>query len=135
MHDQLWQHACQEVTQQAPGEPETGPIMSILQSVQGITFKIHFSREVLLIKGLHRYLCFSTIPILISLGMKVQIMLYWKTWIFDLLGLSRSHTGSNDPEDHEDRNAGEGGKEDPCEETSTDLPSEIQWDQSQKGVE
>ena len=125
MHDDLWHHASQEETEQAERELEIGPVMPILHDVQRISLEVYCTIEVHLMERFHWNLRFTMVLRPILLAVEVKVMLHRTAWVAGFFILPWRDCRSHVPEGHKDGDAGEGRKEDPGEDASTNLAGEV----------
>ena len=89
MHEQFGYHAREEEPKQTPRESETGPILPVLQDVQGIALEVYRLIKVHLLKCPHWDLSFATVLHPIRFGPEVEIVLDRKTRKSSLFILAR----------------------------------------------
>lgn len=53
MHDNLRNHASEEVPDQADGEAEAGPVVPVLHNLEGVAVEVDVTVKILLVEGLH----------------------------------------------------------------------------------
>ena len=85
--------------------------MSILHSIQCITFEVNSSIKVHFVKSLHWDFILAAISESIILGLKLQIMLHRSARISSLLVFSWRYGGCDGPKSYEYRNAREQSEE------------------------
>lgn len=124
MEKHLGDEAKQEVLEEARGELEVGPVVTVLEAVQSIALEVNLTIEVLLVEDDHGDLALSAVSSAVVLAVEVQVVLDGKTTVLGLLGLARRNGGSDSPESDQHRNASEESEEDGGVETSTDLASQ-----------
>lgn len=132
MHQHLREESCEEKFEETPGKAEAGPIMAVFQGIQSITFEVHVTIEVHLIKCLHRDLALAMVPVAVALTMEIEIVLYGAARVLSLFVLSRRDGRCGSPENHQDWNSGKQGKKDCSEQATSDLPSAIPRDNNKK---
>lgn len=118
MHDYLGHHPREEEAEKADGEAEARPIMPILQHLQRIPLEFHQPVKVHLLERLQRDFISAFIPHPILLITELQVMLHWPTRIPRFLILARRDPRGDGPEGDKDREEGQEGKEEPCEEAA-----------------
>lgn len=135
MHQHLRDETKEEVLVETHGEAEVGPVVSELQSLQGITLEVHLAIEVLLVEDLHGNLALATVGSTIMLAVEVQVVLDGATSILGLFVLAGRNGRGDGPEAHQNGDGGEDGEEDGGVETTTDLAGEVPWDKDEESEE
>lgn len=93
MHDHFRHHTSKEETKETNGEPEVGPIMSVLQYFQSISPEVNRSIEVHLMESLDWYLALAMILQPVFLAVELKIMLDWTARVSSFLIFSRRDGG------------------------------------------
>ena len=114
MHDHFRHHTSEEKAKETDGEPEVGPIMTVLQNFQGIALEVDRPIEVHLMESFNWYLALAMVLHSVFLAVELNIMLDWTARKSSFLIFSRRDGGGYVPECSEDRNTGEKSKEQPC---------------------
>lgn len=135
VHDDLGHHPHEEVLEQAQGETEAGPVVSVLHGLQGVTLEVDLVVEVHLVESLHGDLALAVVLDAVMLAVEVQVVLDRASGVLDLLVLAGGDGRGHSPEDHEDGDGGEDGEEDGGVETTADLAGEVPRDHDQQGDE
>lgn len=89
MHNDLRNHAREEIPEQTECELPVGPVVSVLHDLQSITLEIDLTVKVHLMKGLHGDLAFAIVPCPVFRVMELQVMLNTSTRVTSFLVLSR----------------------------------------------
>lgn len=121
MHNDLGHHTSQEEPEQAQGEAEVGPVMSVLQDFQHVTLDINLTGEVLLVESLHGDLGTAVVLLPVLLAVELEVGLDGLARELGLVVLPGRHAGCDGPEGHQDGDRGQDGEEDPCVESTADL--------------
>lgn len=121
VHQHLGDEAKQEVLEETHGELEVGPVMTVLETLKGITLEINLAIEVLLVEDLHGNLALAAVSGAVMLAVEVQVVLDGAATVLGLLSLARRNGGRDGPEGHQDGDGGEDSEEDGGVETSTNL--------------
>lgn len=111
----------QEVLEEAGGELEVGPVVTVLEALKSIALEVNLAIEVLLVEDNHGDLALSAVSSAVMLAVELQVVLDGKTTVLGLLSLARRDRRSDSPESDQDRNTSEEGEEDSGVETSTNL--------------
>ena len=122
VHDNLGHHAGQEVLDQAQGEAEVGPIVAVLENLEGITVEVNITVKIHLVEGLHWDLVTALVLGRVGGLFEGEVVLNATAGEPGLLVLTRRHGRRNQPESAEQ---GEGGQESDEErrlQTTADLP-------------
>lgn len=127
VHDQLRDHAKQEVLDQAKGEAEVGPVMAELQNVQAVALEVDVAIEVLLVESLHGNLL-ATVGLTVLCLVELKVCLDGLARELGLLVLAGGIFGGDNPESGEDRQVNDQSEEDPCLQPSAELPGNIGGD-------
>lgn len=98
MHDNFWDEAEQEELEQANGEPEACPVMSVFHHLQTITIELDITIKVHVMERLHRDLVPSAVLGLIGLILEGNVMFDRATRIFSFFVLAGSEGGCERPE-------------------------------------
>lgn len=122
MHNDLGDHASQEVLDQTKGEAEASPVMSVLESLQAVTVEVDVSVEVQLVESLHGDLVLALVLGLVLGLLEGQVVLDGAAGKLGLLGLPRRHGRDDEPEGAEEGGRGEDGQEDSQLQTTANLP-------------
>lgn len=122
VHDNFGHHACQEEPVQAQGKPELGPVMSVLHNFQSVTVELYVAVKVHFVESLHWNLVAASVLDFVAVFFKRKVVLDGSAGETSFFVDARGHGGSYGPECHEDRDSGEDGEEDPCEEAAVDFP-------------
>lgn len=125
MHDELRNHAEEEVLDQSKGKAEIRPVMAHLHDLQTVAVEVDLAIEVLLMKRLHGDLMPAIVAVSVLLLVERQVVFDGLVWQLGLLVLSGSKLRREDPEGREDREIHEQGEKEPCLEASTQTPGEV----------
>ena len=93
MHDHFRHHTSEEEAKETDGEPEVGPIMSILQNFQSISLEVDRSVKVHLMKCFNWYLALAMVLQPAFLVVELKVMLDGTARVSSLLILSRRDGG------------------------------------------
>lgn len=132
VHDDLWDEGQEEELEQAQGERERGPIVSVFHDFQSIPIEFDVSIESQKLECLDWDLVSSAVFGLVGGILEGKIELDWATWQLDFVVLAGTERRGQIPESHQDRGGCEDGKEDGCLESSANLPCQICWDDEDK---
>lgn len=102
VHDDLGNHVEEKILAEADGEAEAGPVMPILQNLEGIAVEVDISVEVHLVEGLYGNLAFATVLELVGLVFESEVVLDRSAGISGLLILSGTDGRDSQPERSED---------------------------------
>lgn len=125
MHQQFGDEAKQEVLEEAHGELEVGPVVTVLQSLKSIALEVDLTIEVLLVEDLHGDLALAAVGSTVMLAVEVQVVLDGEASILGLLSLAGRDGRGNSPESHKDGNRGENGKENGGVEPAANLAGKV----------
>lgn len=103
VHDDLGNHVEEEILAKTDGEAEAGPVMPILQNLEGVAVEVDVSVEVHLVEGLYGDLALATVLELVGLILEGQVVLDRSAGISSLLILSGTDGRYGQPEGSEDR--------------------------------
>lgn len=112
VHDNLRDHAKDEVLAKAEGETEAGPVMSILQNFESITVELNISIEVHFVESFNGDFVLSMVFGLISRLFESKVVLDRSARVFSLLVLSGTNGRDGQPERAQDGNEENEAKED-----------------------
>lgn len=135
VHDDFGHHARQEEPEQAQGEAEVGPIVSVLENLKRVAIEVDIAVKVLFMERLHGDLAAATVLGLVLVLVEGEVRLDGCTRVLDLLVLAWSISRGKSPERHEDGNGSQDGEEDPCLETTIHLPGKVAGNTSKKADE
>jgi len=128
----LGDEAKQEVLEEAGGELEVGPVVTVLKSLQSIALEVNLAIEILLVKDNHGDLALSAVGGAVMLAVELQVVLDREATVLGLLSLARRNGGRDSPEGNQNGDAGEDSKEDGGVETSADLACQPPGDQDEQ---
>ena len=103
MHDGFGEEASQEEAEQAHGEAEASPVVTVLHDLEGVAFKVDRAIEVHLVERFYWDLVFAAVLGAVALAMEVEVVLHRLAGVPDLFILARRDARSNGPEHYEDR--------------------------------
>lgn len=106
VHDHLGHHASQEEPEQAQGEAEVGPVVSVFHDLQTIAIEVYLFVKVHLMERLHGNFVLATILSLILLALEGEVLLDRSARQLGLFVETRRHGGGDRPEGHEDGDSG-----------------------------
>ena len=109
--------------------------MPVLHHLQAIPLEIHFARKVHLVECFHRYLALAAVLLSIILALEGEIVLHGPAGVARLFIFAGRDRRGGGPEDHDDGDGGEEGKEEPCEEATTKLAGEVAGNEGEEGDE
>lgn len=133
MHQHFRDEAQEEVLVETHGEAEVGPVVSEFHALESIALEFHLAIEVLLVENLHGNLALASVRGTVMVTVEVKVVFHGSTSIPGLLGLAGRDRRCDGPENHQNRDCGEDGKENGGVEASTDLTSQVPGDQGQEG--
>lgn len=135
VHDDLRHHTSQEEPEQAQGEAEVGPVMSILQDLQHITLYIDLASEVLLVESFHGNLGTTKVLLPVLLAVELEVCLNGLAGELGLIVLPGRHAGCDGPEGDQNGDCGQNREEDPCVESSANFAGEVPGNDGEKSKE
>lgn len=91
MHDDLGGKGEENELEQAQGEPEACPVMSVLQHLQGVTIEVNITIKVHVVEGLHGNLAVPSVLDLILFFLECEVVLDRATWQSNFVVLARTH--------------------------------------------
>ena len=91
VHDDLWYHSGQEEPEEAQGEAEVCPVVSVFHDLEGVTFEVNKTVKVHLVEGLHWNLVLATVLEAIRLAVELEVVLDWAAGVARLLIFARRH--------------------------------------------
>lgn len=109
--------------------------MAVFHHFQRVAFEVDLPVEVHFMECLHRYLLLAIISRAILLGMEIQIMLDWATWITRFLVFARRYSRCDGPEGREDGKKCKQRDEDVGDQSAGEFARQVEGDQSGKGDE
>jgi hypothetical protein len=135
VHDNLGNHAKEEELNEANGEAEAGPVMTVFHSLEAVTLEVDIAVKVHLVEGLHGDLVVATVLDTVGLLLEVEVVLDTTVRKANLVILARADGRDNKPPNGEHRKIDDEGEEDGGLEATTKLPAEPPRDQGQEGDE
>jgi hypothetical protein len=135
VHDNLGNHARQEELDQAIGEAEAGPVVAVLENVEGVAVELDVAVKVHLLEGLHGNLAFSMVLGLILGLLEGEIVLDGAARVLGLLVQARRDNRGDDPEGREEGRRREERKEDGRLEPATGFPGKVKRHTAEDGEE
>jgi hypothetical protein len=133
VHNDLGNHAKEEKLDEANGEAEAGPVVSVLHNLETVTLEVNIAIKVLLVEGLHGDLLVALVLVSVGLLLEVEVLLDGTAREADLFVLSGGDGRDDQPEETENGEIDDQGKEDGGLETTTDLPADVPWDNDEGG--
>lgn len=124
MHDQLRDHARQEVLDQADGEAEAGPVMPVLHHLQTVAIDVNVAIKIHLMERLHGNLVPALVLDPVCGPLEGEIMLNRAARESGLLVFPRRDGRDDEPKAGQQWNAGEEGKEDGGLQAASQLPGQ-----------
>lgn len=122
VHNDLGNHASQEVLDQTESEAEANPVVPVFESLQAVAVEIDITVKVHLVESLHGDLVLAMVLRPVFGLLEGQVVLHGAAGELGLLGLPRGHGRDNEPEGTEKRGRGEDGEEDCQLQTTANLP-------------
>lgn len=122
MHDDLGNHAEEEVLDQANGEAEVGPVMAELHDLEAVSVKVDVAVKVHLVEGLHGHLVLAMVLGLVLGLLEGEVVLDALARVLCLFVFARADGGDNQPVGSQQRKTGEEGEEDGSLKTTANLP-------------
>lgn len=122
MHDDLGNHAREEVLDQADGEAETGPVVSELHDLEAVTVEVNVAVKVHLVEGLHGDFLLAVVLGLVLGLLEAEVVLYALTRVLGLLILAGTDGRDHQPVDGQERQTGKDGEEQGSFGATADLP-------------
>lgn len=132
MHNQLRNHAQQEVTEESNGEVEVGPVVTHLQNLKAVSLEVDIAVKELLLERLQGNLVLSIVGVAVLLLVELEVVLNGLAGELGLVVLAGGNLGGDDPEASEDGNVQDEGKEEPCLEASAEAPGNVPRHKSQE---
>ncbi len=109
--------------------------MAVFHHFQCVAFEVDLPVKVHFVERLHRDLLLAIVPRSVLLGVELEIMLDWATWITRFLVFARRYSRCDRPEGDEDREEGKERDEDVGDQSAGDLARYVERDQSGEGDE
>lgn len=128
MHDNLGNHAGQEVFEQAPGELGSAPIVTVFQNLQAVALEGHIAGEVHLVEGLHGDLCGALVLLLVFGLVEVKVVFDGLSGQLDFRILAGGVPRHDCPVANQNRKGREQCEEDEGFEASADFPHQVEGD-------
>lgn len=100
VHDDFWHHSREEEPEQAHGEAEVGPVVSVLHDLKSVTLEVDKTVKVHLVEGLHWDLVLAAVLLSVGLAVEVEVVFDRETGVASLFVLARRHGRGNSPESH-----------------------------------
>lgn len=125
MHDELRNHAEKEELDQANGEAEASPVMTVLHNLQAVTLEVNITIKVHFVEGFHGNLVRSTVLGAISLLLEVEVEFDGTAGKLSLLIAARTNRGNDEPPSGQKGNINNQGDEDKSLQTTTDFPFQV----------
>lgn len=122
VHDNLGNHAKEEVLDKADSEPEAGPIMAEFHDLEAVTVEIDITIKVHLVEGLHGDLVLSMVFGLVFRLLEGKVVLNTLARVLGLFIFARADGGDDQPVSSQQRGTGEDGEEDGRLEATANLP-------------
>lgn len=122
VHDNLGNHAKEEVLDKADSESEAGPVMAELHDLEAITVEVDITIKVHLVESLHGDLVLAMVFGLVFRLLEGKVVLNTLARVLGLFIFARADGGDDQPVRSQQRSAGEDGEEDGSLETTADLP-------------
>lgn len=122
VHDNLGNHAKEEVLDKADSETEAGPVMAEFHNLETITVEVDITVKVHLVEGLHGNLVLAMVFGLIFRLLEGKVVLNSLARVLGLFIFARADGGDDQPVSSQERSTGEDGKEDGRLEATADLP-------------
>lgn len=135
MHDELGNHAREEVSDQANSEAEASPVMAVLHHLETVALEVDLTIEVHLVEGLHGDLVLATVFETVGLLLEVKVVLDASVRESGLVSLPRADGGDNEPESSEKGQIDQNREEDKGLEATADLPFHVKRDNNEDGDE
>lgn len=129
MHDHLWEGLEEEELDQADGEAEAGPVVTVLEDLQAVAIEVDVAVKVHLLERLHSNLVLAMVLGLVCGLLEGEVMLDRAAGELDLLRLPGGESGDDEPEGAEDGETGEEAEEDGKLPATADLPRQPQRDE------
>ena len=122
--DHLGNHAEEEVLNQTESEAGLGPVMAPFEDLEQVAVELDLTIEVLLLEGLDGYLLLAIVGVTVLLLLECEVVFDVLARQPGLLVLAGRKLGGQPPEGTENGQTQEQGEENPCLETSAQLPGE-----------
>jgi len=126
VHDNLGNHAGQEILEQAPGELGSAPIVSVFQNLQAVTFEGNISGEVHLVEGLHGDLGVALVLLPVFGLVEIEVVFDGLSGQLDFRVLAGRVPRHDGPVSNQDREGCNQCEENEGLETSTNLTHEVE---------
>lgn len=128
MHEHLWNHAKEEVLDEAKRESKVAPVVAPLQDFEHVAIALDVAVEVHLVERLHGYFGLSMVLLAVLFLFEGQIMLDRLARQPSLLILAGCKFGGDDPKCGQNRQIDYQSEEDPRLEASAELPADVAGD-------
>ena len=135
VHDGIRQEDKEEELDQANGEVEVGPVMTVLEDLESIALEVNIAVKVLLVEGLHGDLGLATVLVLVLLLLEVEVVLDTLVGKLDLVIFAGGDGRDGEPPGSEDGQVEDEGEEDEGFQPSTNLPLAVIGNSKKDGDE
>ena len=135
VHEGLRDQAGENKLDQADGEAEAGPIVSVLEDLEAVAVELDVAVEVHLVEGLHGDLVLAIVFGLVRGLLEGEVVLDGAAGIPGLLVLAGRDDRGDDPEGSEQGDGGKDGEEESSLQATANSPGEVEGDTSQDGEE
>lgn len=132
VHEHFGDRAGQKEPVEGEGEAEVGPVMAVLETLEGVTLEGDIAGEVHFVEGFHGDFALPFVPELVFIAAELQVVFHRATGIGGFFIFAWAHGGCKHPEDGEDGERGEDGEEKPCFDAAAELPGEIERDEGEE---
>ncbi len=135
VHEGLGDQTGENILDQAKGEAEAGPIVSVLEDLEAVAIELDVAVEVHLVEGLHGDLVLAIVLGLVRGLLEGQVVLDGLAGIPGLLVLAGRDDRGDDPEGSEQGDGGKDGEEESGLQATANSPGEVEGNTSQDGEE
>lgn len=133
VHDELGNHAQQEVLDQADGEAEASPVVTVLEDLEAVALEVDVTVKVHLVEGLHGDLVGAMVLETVGLLLELEVVLNGTAGVLGLCGLAGGDGGDNKPPAGQDGKIKEDSEEDEGLEATANLPLQPEGNAKQDG--
>lgn len=135
VHNELGYHAKKKELYQTNGEPEAGPVVTVLHHLQTVALEIDVTIKVHFMKRLHGDLVRSTVFGPIRIFLEIEVEFDRAAGELGLLIAARANRRNDEPPSCQKREINNQGEEDESLQAAADFPFQIVWNSKQNRYE
>lgn len=133
VHDELRNHAQQKVLDQADGEAEASPVVTVLEDLEAVALEVDVTVKVHLVEGLHGDLVGAMVLGTVGLLLELEVVLNGTAGVLGLGVLAGRDGGDSKPPAGQDGKIKEDGEEDEGLDAAANLPPQPEGNAKQEG--